>query len=272
METTMTTNADTFHDLHRGPDVLLLANCWDAGSARLLESLGAKAVATTSAGLAWAQGYPDGDVLPVERLAAVIAAIVRVINVPLSVDMEAGYSDDPVAVGKAVGAIADAGAVGINIEDGASSADLLATKIEHARRAADKAGVRLFINARTDVYLRGLVPEGERVAETLSRARRWRDAGADGFFVPKVVEENALREIAASAGLPLNVLAWPELPPASRLAELGVRRLSAGSSIAQAAWGRARERTRAFLADGRSDGMFEGAMLYPEINALFAKR
>jgi len=268
----MTTTADTFHDLHRGPDVLLLANCWDAGSARLLESLGAKAVATTSAGLAWAHGYPDGDALPVDLLVAAVASIVRVIGVPLSVDMEAGYSDDPVAVGKAVGAVAAAGAVGINLEDGASSPDLLASKVEHARRAADKAGVRLFINARTDVYLRGLVPEGDRVAETLSRARRWRDAGADGIFVPKAVEADALREIAGSVGLPVNVLAWPGLPPASELAGLGIRRVSAGSSIAQSAWGRARETTRAFLAGGRSDTMFEGAMLYPEVNALFTAR
>lgn len=268
----MTTRADMFHDLHRGPEVLLLANCWDAGSARLLESLGAKAVATTSAGLAWAQGYPDGDALPVDRLAAVVRAIVRVIDVPLSVDMEGGYSDDPVEVGRNVAAIADAGGIGINIEDGASPAESLATKIEHARRGAEKAGVHVFINARTDVYLRGLVPERDRVAETLRRARLFRDAGADGLFVPKVVDPVAIRDIAALAGMPLNVLAWPALPPTSELAGLGVRRVSAGSSIAQAAWGRVRQSASAFLADGASDAMFDGAMLYPEVNALFAPR
>jgi 2-methylisocitrate lyase-like PEP mutase family enzyme len=268
----MTTNADTFHDLHRGPDILLLANCWDAGSARLLESLGAKAVATTSAGLAWAQGYPDGDALPVENLAAVVASIARVIRVPLTVDMEGGYSDDPKAVEEAVARIAGAGGVGINLEDGASPVDLFARKIESARRGAERAGVRLFLNARTDVYLRGLAPEGQAVAETLSRAKRYRDAGADGLFVPKVVKEDAIRQIAADAGMPLNVLAWPGLAPAAELAAYGVRRLSAGSSIAQAALGRARDLTRAFLAEGKSESMFEGAVLYPEINALFAGR
>src|SRR5262245_5710256 len=129
----MTTTADTFHDLHRGPDVLLLANCWDAGSARLLESLGAQAVATTSAGLAWAQGYPDGDALPVDRLASVVASITRVLRVPLTVDIEGGYSDDPAQVGEAVAKVVGAGGVGINLEDGASSVDLYLRKIEQAR-------------------------------------------------------------------------------------------------------------------------------------------
>jgi 2-methylisocitrate lyase-like PEP mutase family enzyme len=267
----MTTTADTFHDLHRGPDVLLLANCWDAGSARLLESLGAKAVATTSAGLAWAQGYPDGDALPVEKLVAVVESIARVIRVPLSVDLEGGYSDEPAEVENAVARVAAAGAVGINLEDGATPVDAFVAKIEAARRGAERAGVRLFINARTDVYLRGLVPEAEAVKETLARAKRFRDAGADGFFVPKVVAADEVRAIAAGAGMPLNVLAWPGLAPAAELAKLGVRRLSAGSSIAQGALGRARDMTRAFLADGNSAAMFDGAVLYGELNALFTR-
>jgi 2-methylisocitrate lyase-like PEP mutase family enzyme len=265
----MTTPADTFHALHRGPEVLLLANAWDAGSARLLESLGASAVATTSAGLAWAQGYPDGDALPIGRLANVVESIARVIRVPLSVDMEGGYSDDLSEVEDAVARVAAAGAVGVNLEDGATPVGHFLKKIEAARRGADRAGVRLYINARTDVYLRALVPEAEAVAETLSRARRFRDAGADGLFVPKVVDEAAIREIATGAGLPLNVLAWPGLAPAADLAGFGVRRVSAGSSIAAAALGRARDLTRAFLAEGTSEVMYDGTMPYDEINALF---
>ena len=106
----MSDTAGSFRQLHRGPNLLLLANCWDAGSARLLESLGAPAVATTSAGVAWAHGYPDGDALPVDRLIATVGAIARVIQVSLTVDMESGYSNDPVAVGDAVAALVDAGA------------------------------------------------------------------------------------------------------------------------------------------------------------------
>jgi len=268
----MSDAAGRFRQLHRGPDLLLLANCWDAGSARLLASLGARAVATTSAGVAWAHGYPDGDALPVDRLIATVGAIARVIQVPLTVDMESGYSNDPVAVGDAVAALVDAGAVGINIEDGAGSPDLLAAKIGAAKQAAARRGVDLFVNARTDVYLRGLVPEGARAAETLVRAARYRDAGADGIFVPKLVAPDAIREIAAAAGLPLNVLAWPGLPPAAELAALGVRRLSVGSVLAQGAWARAAALAAAFLGDGRFETLAEHAMPYPEINALFAAR
>jgi 2-methylisocitrate lyase-like PEP mutase family enzyme len=268
----MSDTAGSFRQLHRGPKLLLLANCWDAGSARLLESLGAPAVATTSAGVAWAHGYPDGDALPVDRLIATVGAIARVIRVPLTVDMESGYSDDPVAVGDGVAALVDAGAVGINIEDGAGSPDLLAAKIAHAKQAAARRGVDLFVNARTDVFLRELVPGPARVAETLARASRYRDSGADGLFVPKAVAGEEIRQIAAAAGLPLNVLAWPGLPSVAELQALGVRRLSAGSAIAQGAWGHAATLASAFLGEGRFDAPTAHAMPYPEINALFASR
>src|SRR5689334_20206107 len=110
--------AKTFHGLHAGPDILLLPNAWDAGSARLMESLGAKAVATTSAGVAWTHGYPDGDALPVRLLVSTVATIARAIRVPLTVDMEGGYTDDPAAVEETIAKVVEAGAVGINIEDG----------------------------------------------------------------------------------------------------------------------------------------------------------
>jgi len=265
----MISKDETFHELHQGPAVLLLANCWDAGSARLLEHLGSKAVATTSAGVAWALGYGDIDDLPIAALLPAVAAMARVIEVPLSVDMVGGYSEDPATVGEHVAAVIGAGAVGINLEDGAATPDLTARKIESARKAAERAGVKLYINARTDVYLRGLVPEEDRVAETLSRAARYRDAGASGLFVPKVVDEGAIADIASGTTLPLNVLAWPQVPPARRLVELGVRRLSAGSGIALSALGRARAVASAFLREGRSDVLFPDAVPYAEMNRLF---
>src|SRR5262245_11060736 len=124
----MSDTAAAFRRLHQGPGILILANCWDAGSARLVGSLGARAIATTSAGVAWAHGYPDGDALPLDRLVTTVAAIVRVLEVPLTVDIEGGYSDDPGAVGEAVAAVVGAGAVGINLEDGGSPPELLAAK------------------------------------------------------------------------------------------------------------------------------------------------
>jgi 2-methylisocitrate lyase-like PEP mutase family enzyme len=265
-----TERAATFCRLHQD-GLLVLANAWDAASARLIESLGAKAVATTSAGVAWSHGYPDGDQLPVRRLAETVAAITRIVKVPLSADVEGGYSADPAAVGEAVAAVVGAGAVGINIEDGDQDPDLLCAKIESAKRAATRAGVDLFVNARTDVYLRGLVPEDRRVETTLARAERYRAAGADGLFVPVLAAPAEIRAVAAGAGLPLNVMAWPGLPPASELMRLGVRRLSAGSSIAQAALAQTGLLAAAFLQTGASEAVRERGIPYAEINALMAE-
>ncbi|MEZ5831425.1 MAG: isocitrate lyase/phosphoenolpyruvate mutase family protein [Dongiaceae bacterium] len=264
--------AKIFHELHAGPEPLLLPNAWDAGSARLMESLGAKAVATTSAGVAWTHGYPDGDVLPVRMLISTVVAIARSIRVPLSVDVEGGYSDEPAAVEETVARVVEAGAVGINIEDGAGAPDLLCLKIERAKRAGQHFGIDLFVNARTDVYLHGLAPEGKRVDEVLARAKLYRDAGANGLFVPGVREASEIKAIAAGAGLPLNVMAWPGLPAANELAQLGVRRLSAGSGIAQALWGKAATLGAEFLKSGKSEPLGEGAMAYPAVNALFGSR
>ncbi|QWP74985.1 isocitrate lyase/phosphoenolpyruvate mutase family protein [Lysobacter sp. K5869] len=263
--------AETFHRLHRD-GLLLLANAWDAGSARLIESLGASAVATTSAGVAWAHGFADGDHLPVPRLIATVADIARAVRVPLSVDVEGGYSEDPAAVADHVAGVIDVGAVGINIEDGAAAPELLCAKIERIKRAAANLGVALFVNARTDVYLRGLAPPERRVEETLARAARYREAGADGLFVPGLTEEAHARAIAADAGLPLNLLARAALPPAAELRDWGVRRLSAGSDLAQSVHARLRTLAGGFLRDGDSRPLAADAMSYPELNALFEGR
>jgi 2-methylisocitrate lyase-like PEP mutase family enzyme len=263
-------SAGAFRRLHQD-GLLILANAWDAGSARLVESLGAKAIATTSAGVAWAHGYADGDLLPVPLLLATVADIARVIQVPLTIDCEGGYSSDPEAVAETVAAVVRAGAVGINIEDGSSAPDLLCAKIERIKRALAGIGADAFVNARTDVYLRGLVPPGQRVAETLARAARYRAAGADGLFVPYLADRAEIRAITAGAGLPVNVLVRPGLPHAAELLSLGVRRLSAGSDVAEAALGRIRTLVTAFLADGASEPLSEGAIPYPEVQALLGE-
>jgi 2-methylisocitrate lyase-like PEP mutase family enzyme len=261
--------ATAFHALHTGPEPLILANAWDGGSAKLIESLGARAIATTSAGVAWVHGYPDGDALPVAQLLATAAAIARVIRVPLTMDIEAGYSDDPEAVGRLAAQLIDAGVVGINLEDGTGAPDLLCAKIARVRKVAHGAGVDLFINARTDVYLRGLVPEAQRMAETCTRAARYREAGASGIFVPKLIAPPEITTVVGAVGLPVNLMAWPELPAAAELGRLGVRRLSAGSSLAQAALGRIKAMATAFLRDGRSEASAE-VVTHREMNALIS--
>jgi 2-methylisocitrate lyase-like PEP mutase family enzyme len=261
-----------FRNLHR--DLLVLPNAWDPGSARLFESVGAKAIATTSAGIAWSRGYPDGDALPIEQLLATTRDIARVIRVPLTIDIEGGYSIDPavvaqVVVARVVGGIIDAGAVGINIEDGTGSPDLLCAKIEAAKQTAARAGVDLFINARTDVYLRGFATGDAAVEEVVRRAERYRAAGCDGLFVPALADGRAIEAVAAAIDpLPLNIMLVPGLPAASVLRTQGVRRLSAGAAIAQAAMGHASRLTIDFLADSWDD-MFIMAPDYSATNRLF---
>ena len=257
-----------FRQLHDG-ELLILPNAWDAGSARLIESRGAKAIATTSAGLAWSRGYPDGDALPIEQLLSAVRAIARVIGVPLTIDVEGGYSNDPAAVARLVAGILEAGAVGINIEDGSGSPALLCAKIAAARESAGRAGVELFINARTDVYLRGLAGEGDAVGEVARRSERYRAAGCDGLFVPGLTDSSAIEAIAAAIHpLPLNIMLMPGLPSKEELHARGVQRLSAGSAIAQAALGRVGRVTEEFLAGGAGE-MFADAADYGEINRLF---
>ena len=258
-----------FAGLHQEPGVFVIPNAWDAGSARLIESLGAKAIATTSAGVAWSHGYPDGNRLPVRRLVATVADIVRVVRAPLTVDVEGGYSDDPAAVADTVAGLIDVGIVGINIEDGDQDSGLLCEKIQAVKHASARLGVDLFINARTDVYLRGLAPDNERVEKTLERAARYRDAGADGLFVPGLVDPAAISTIASQAGLPLNVIARGHLPAAAELERLGVRRLSAGPDLAESMYALTSRLTQGFLRDGDSKPLEADAMPYPQINALF---
>jgi 2-methylisocitrate lyase-like PEP mutase family enzyme len=259
-----------FRQLHDG-DLLILPNAWDAGSARLIESRGAKAIATTSAGLAWSSGYPDGDALPIEQLLAAVRAIARIIYVPLTIDIEGGYSNDPAAVARLVARVLEAGAVGINIEDGAGSPELLCAKIAAARKSAERAGIELFINVRTDVYLRNLAGDGDAVGEVGRRAERYRAAGCDGLFVPGLAHGAEIETIAAAIwSIPLNVMLVPGLPSNELLQARGVRRLSAGSAIAQAALGRVARLAGEFLA-GRADEMFANTAEYGELNRLFQR-
>lgn len=264
--------AATFRKLHTETQPLLLANAWDAASARLIESVGAPAIATTSAGAAWALGFPDGNRLPIQRLTDLAAGIVRLIRVPLSVDFEGGFSDSPTIVGQNVKLLLDAGVVGINIEDGSNSPDQLVAKIDQIKRCAITHGTDLFVNARTDVYLQGLVTEDNRLEETIARGRRYQQAGADGFFVPALTEPLQIRRIAGEVDLPLNVMVWPGQGAADALSKLGVRRLSAGSALSQVLWAQAEVLARGFLATGESAPLNAHCKPYQELQALFANR
>jgi 2-methylisocitrate lyase-like PEP mutase family enzyme len=271
-ESEMSTLTTTFRQLHSNVQPLLLPNAWDAGSARLFESLGASAIATSSAGVTWALGYPDGWLLPVDEAIGIAAKIVRVLKVPLSVDFENGYSENASAVAENVKRLIDLGVAGINIEDGRDAPSRLAAKIEAIKNAAAKMGADIFVNARCDVFLANLVEKSKLLEETISRGTLYSQAGADGFFVPGINRPDDIKAVVSGVALPLNAMAWPGLAPAAELGALGVRRLSAGSGIPQVLWGQAEKLARAFLETGRSEPMSEGAMPYAQLQGLFAGR
>ncbi|MVM42116.1 isocitrate lyase/phosphoenolpyruvate mutase family protein [Spirosoma sp. HMF3257] len=261
---------EKFIRLHRQTKPLLLPNAWDAASAKIIEEVGAPAIATTSAGVAWSLGYPDGYQMSAILNAQVAERIVRVITIPLSVDFENGYSDDPAVVAEHVKRLLDAGVAGINIEDGRDSPDRLARKIEAIRRAAESYGSNLFINARTDVYLASLVPEADRIRKTINREKHYAAAGASGLFVPGLTDGEEIARIAENNTLPLNVMAMPGLPKADRLADLGVKRVSAGTGVAQVSWQTVARVVQAFLTDGDSAVFAEVAMPFGKLQDLFS--
>ena len=260
-------DAATFHALHR--DFLILPNAWDAASAKITELAGAKAIATSSAAVAWAHGYADGNKFPIAKLAVAVEEIARVVALPISVDAEGGYADDPAIVGKNIAALVNAGGVGINLEDGKEPHDVHLRKIEAARNAAERAGVKLFINARADVFLKQLVPAEQATEETLRRARAIREAGANGLFVPGIVDAAHIQAITKDAGLPVNVMARPGLPDLATLKSLGVKRLSAATSVFNAAMEGARAATAEFLAEGDAEALWKRIGQAPKYNELF---
>lgn len=254
-----------FHDLHQS-GLLILPNAWDAGSAAVMRSLGARAIATTSAGCAWALGWPDGDALPVDRAVQMSADVVRAAQgVPVSVDFEGGYSDDPAEVAATAKRLVATGAQGVNIEDGGKAPEALAAKIAAIRAAVGDA---LFINARCDIWLAGVGAPAGRVDEAVRRAVIYQAAGADSLFAPGLVEAEGIATLTGATSLPVNLLAFPGLPDAAELERLGVRRLSAGSGLASAAYGRTAALARDFLSTGVSEPMMEGALGWGEMNAL----
>ncbi|MFF4959694.1 isocitrate lyase/phosphoenolpyruvate mutase family protein [Streptomyces sp. NPDC001222] len=260
----------SFHALHTPGRPLVLPNAWDTVSARLVVRAGAAAVATTSAGIAWDLGTADGDRLSRDDALRALARIAGAVTVPVSADIEAGYAADAEGVADTAAAVLAAGAVGVNIEDGvhAGSAPLRpvaeqATRIAAARAAADAAGVPLFVNARVDTYLRGAGGLGE----TLERAASFLAAGADGVFVPGVVDPVTVKALVEGIEGPLNVMIGPGAPTVPELAALGVARVSAGSGVAQAAHGLVHRAARELLGTG-TYGALAGGLSYDELNGL----
>ncbi|GLQ93794.1 isocitrate lyase/PEP mutase family protein [Dyella acidisoli] len=271
------TRAEHFHQLHAGPTPLMLPNAWDAASARIIENAGAKAIATTSAGMAWSLGYPDGEQMPVQELLAACRRICNVVTAPVSVDIERGYGRDAQDTGELVGALIQLGVIGINIEDGVipgtqtlSHPSALCERIASARAVARHHDVPLFINARIDTYFsKDLQPE-VRLEETRKRALAYVDAGADGIFVPGLANPDEIAALARLLPVPLNIYAgYPGAPSSNELYQLGVRRISLGCGTIQATLAHLASIAAEALNEGRYDTMGKAMLTVAEANGLF---
>ncbi|MFH8842058.1 isocitrate lyase/phosphoenolpyruvate mutase family protein [Streptomyces sp. NPDC017868] len=257
-----------FRSLHDSARPLALANAWDVASARVIEAAGAPAIATTSAGIAWALGRPDGEALSPERVVDLIARIVAAVDVPVSADVEGGYAQDAVGVAGIVVRVVEAGAVGINVEDGTRPPAELRARLAAARAVGERAGVALFLNARTDTYLFGLGDPAARLEDTVERARGYVDAGADGIFVPGVADPATIAELASRIPVPVNIMAGPGTPDVAELGRLGVARVSLGPGVAQAAYTAARHAAQRLYDTGDYRPLID-AIAFPELDNLF---
>src|SRR4029077_19204014 len=277
---TQRAKAEAFRAMHDRSKILVLPNAWDPMSARGIEETGARAIATTSAGVAFSVGYPDGEAMPRDEMIAAIARIARVVTVPVSADIESGFAHDAREVAETVRRVIDAGAVGINLEDaihgGPPTLYALETAIDRiraAREAASSAGVPIVINARTDVYLLSIGEPDTRFDHAVRRANAYRKAGADCLFVPRIGRPADIERIVTALEGPLNLLAFPGIPTVAELERLGVARLSVGTWPTLAAMSTARKIAGELLDAGTYESMFDGAgMSYPEANRLMAAR
>lgn len=233
---TQTEQATLFASLHIKGTPLVLYNIWDAGGAKALEEVGAKAIATGSRSVALAHGYNDGEELQLEMVLANTKRIVRSVTLPVTIDLEGGYGTSPEQVAASVAQVIAAGAVGINFEDqviggeGLYSIEEQSTRIAAIRRVAEEAGIPLFINARTDVFLKAKATDhnDDHLAEALERAIAYATAGASGFFAPGLADEAKIQALCDASPLPVNIMILPYTPAPQRLAELGVARMSYG--------------------------------------------
>jgi 2-methylisocitrate lyase-like PEP mutase family enzyme len=258
-----------FRALHAPGQCLVLPNAWDAASAKIAEMAGAKAVATSSAAVAWCHGYADGDVMPHDVVLAATREILRAVNVPVTVDSEGGYSNDPAEVADDVMALIELGVAGINLEDGDAPADLLVAKIKAIKSAARAKGADIFINARADVYLKNLVSDDQQLAEIVRRGKLYRDAGADGFFAPAMHDLKAIGDVVRAIDLPLNSLLMKASPSVTELKAAGVRRISTGASTGRAAYGATVRAMKMLLDEGKPDAIFASAADCPDFNKAF---
>jgi 2-methylisocitrate lyase-like PEP mutase family enzyme len=269
--------AEAFRALHRGPKLLLMANAWDAMTARLFESEGFAAVATTSGGVSWALGYADGEAAPWDEVVAQTGRIARAVAVPVTADIEAGFGATPEQVGRSIGDIIGAGAVGVNLEDSVPGPvplrpiDDAAARIRAAREAADAAGVPIVINARVDVFIKQVGDEAGRFDEAVARGRAYLAAGADCIYPIALRDTATIGRLAQALKSPININVRAGHPDVAELQALGVRRVTTATALTLVALSALRDSVRDIRAHGRFDTIGP-AVTHPEMQQLLARK
>ena len=265
--------ANALRTLHRGR-ILLLANVWDVASARIVEEAGFAAIATTSAGVAFSLGYPDGQRISREEMLTRITRIQKAVKIPVTADVEAGYGNRPEDAARTAREVIEAGAVGMNLEDATDDPgqplvelSLQLEKIRAVREAALKSGVLLVLNARTDVYLAEVGASETRYDNALKRLLAFRDAGADCVFIPGLKDSETIARLVRDLKCPVNILAGPGSPSVPQLEKLGVARVSLGSGPMRATLGLMKRIAEELMTSGTYSAM-EGAPSHAEINQM----
>lgn len=270
--------AEQFLALHTGPGLFILPNAWDAASAKIYETAGFKAVGTTSAGIAATLGYPDGQVMSLEENLQTVRRIVNHVDLPVSADVEAGYSASLDGVVNAARGVIEAGAVGLNLEDGTGEASnplcgipVMIERIRAVREMALKQGIRLVVNIRTDVYLVPPQSPRDRLRRAVERGNAYREAGADCIFVPDTgdLDSVAIRTLVEEVDAPLNIIAGAHTPPIGELETMGVKRVSLGPRPMRACLAFLGRISLELLDRGSYALMTEDALTYEEVNRWF---
>jgi 2-methylisocitrate lyase-like PEP mutase family enzyme len=266
--------AMAFRAMHRGGKILVLPNAWDVASARVFEDAGFGAIATTSGGVAFSLGYPDGQKISREEMLARVGRIARAVKVPVTADVEAGYGTRPEDAARTASEVITAGAVGMNLEDATGNAarplvelPLQLERIRAVKAAALKTGVLLVLNARTDIYLAQVGDLARRYDESLRRLVAYRDAGADCVFLPGVADAETIGRIVRDVQCPVNILVGPGSPSVPELENLGVARVSIGSSAMRATLGLVR-RIAQELREAGTYSSLEGGIPYSDVNKM----
>lgn len=277
---TVLARARQFQAMHDGPAIAVIANAWDAGSARVFEHAGAEAIGTGSAGVAFAHGYADNEDIPREVMLLAIREMVRAVDVPVTADILAGLGSTIDEVVATVEEVIRIGAVGINIEDSIEvdgSARMLDTafqaeKIRAVCDAVRESGVPIVVNARTDSFWLKEGDAAQQLRVSIERGNRYLEAGARCVFVPGALDPATIRTLVGEIGGPINILAMPGCPPVAELQALGVRRVSVGSGPMRASLMLARRIATELTQQGTYTSFHRDAIPYGEANALFGPR